>query len=136
MEDVFVGSLMSAPVHSVGRGASLREAARVLIDHDVGSVVVGEADRLDGILTVTDCVRIVASDDGYGPEAPVSAAMSTDLVTVGANEPITTAADLMVETGHYHLPVVDGEAVIGIVTAADLAAYVSTMREPHPPHRG
>ncbi|GAB6862821.1 cyclic nucleotide-binding/CBS domain-containing protein [Haloplanus litoreus] len=137
MEDVFVGSLMSAPVHSVNRDASLREAARVLTEYDVGSVVVvGEADRLDGLLTVTDFVRVVAGDDGYGPGASVSAAMSTDLVTTGANEAITTAADLMVETGHYHLPVVDGEAVIGIVTAADLAAYVSTVRAPHPPRRG
>jgi CBS domain-containing protein len=136
MEDVFVGSLMSAPVHRVRRDASLGEAAQLLIDHDIGSVVVvGEADRLDGILTVTDFVRVVADGEGHGRETLVSTAMSTNLVTVAASEPITAAADLMVETGHYHLPVVDGEAVIGMVTATDLAAYVSTVRAPDPPHR-
>ena len=136
MEDVFVGSLMSAPVQRVRRDASLREAARLLIDHDIGSVVVvGEADRLDGILTVTDFVRVVADGESHGRETLVSTAMSTDLVTVAASEPITAAADLMVETDHYHLPVVDGEAVIGMVTATDLAAYVSTVRAPHPPRR-
>lgn len=134
VEDVFVGRPMSSPVHSVGRTASLREAARLLIDHDVGSVVVGEADRLDGIRTVTDFVRVVADGEGDGRETPVSTTMSRDLVTVGANEPITAAA-LMVETGHSNPPVVDGEEVIGIVTATDLAAYVSTVRAPHPLHR-
>jgi CBS domain-containing protein len=42
----------------------------------------------------------------------------------------------MIESGHYHLPVVDGATVIGIVTAADLAAYVSTVESPSPPRRG
>ncbi|WP_251341367.1 CBS domain-containing protein [Haloplanus halophilus] len=136
MEDVFVGSLMSAPVHTVSADATLREAARVLIEHDVGSVVVVDAEgRLDGILTVTDFVRVVAGGGRHGPDAPVSAVMSTDVVTTGADVPVAGAADAMVESGHYHLPVVDGETVIGIVAAADLAAYVSTVRAPSPPHR-
>jgi len=136
MEDVFVGSLMSAPVHTAEGGTTLRAAARLLIDHDVGSVVVvDDQGRLDGILTVTDVVRIVAGEAAYGPETPVSAVMSTDVVTVAASDSVEAAADRMVEMGHYHLPVVDGEAPIGIVTATDLAAYVSTVRTPNPPHR-
>ncbi|GAB3327650.1 CBS domain-containing protein [Haloplanus rallus] len=136
MEDVFVGSLMSAPVHTVDGGTALRAAAGLLIEHDVGSVVVVEQGRLDGILTVTDVVRIVAGEASYGPETPVSDVMSTDVVTVAAADSVEAAADRMVETGHYHLPVVDGGAPIGIVTATDLAAYVSTVRAPNPPRRG
>jgi len=71
VEDAFVGRPMSSPVHSVGRTASLREAARLLIDHGVGSVV-GEADRLDGIRTVTDSVGVVADGERGGRETPVS----------------------------------------------------------------
>ncbi|AZH24598.1 CBS domain-containing protein [Haloplanus aerogenes] len=135
MEDVFVGSLMSAPVHSVGGDATLREAGRVLLDHDIGSVVVvDEAGSLRGILTATDFVRVVA-DGEESASTPVSTVMSHDVVTTTGNEPITVAADLMVESGHYHLPVVDGESVIGVITAADLAAYLSTIRPPHPPWR-
>ena len=136
MEDVFVASLMSAPVHSVRGDASLREAGRKLIDHDVGSVVVVEdGDRLVGILTATDFVRVVADGEAWGPATPVSAVMSRDVVTTTGNEPIAVAADLMVERGHYHIPVVDGETVIGVITAADLTAYLSTVRPPHPPWR-
>jgi len=49
MGDVFVGSLMSTPVHTVDGGTPLRETARLLTEHDVGSVVVvDEGGRLDG----------------------------------------------------------------------------------------
>jgi CBS domain-containing protein len=136
MEDVFVGSLMSAPIHTVNGGVSLREAAQRLLEHDIGAiVVVDEETRLEGILTATDFVRTVADRDGYGPQTLVSTAMSTDVVTATASESVEVAADRMLESGHYHLPVLDGETVIGIVTAADLAAYVSTVRAPSPPHR-
>jgi len=136
MEDVFVASLMSAPVHSVRGDASLQEAGQTLIDHDVGSVVVVEdEDRLVGILTATDFVRVVADGEGWGPATAVSAVMSRDVITTTGNEPIAAAADLMVESGHYHLPVVDDETVIGVIAAADLTAYLSTVQPPNPPWR-
>lgn len=138
MEDVFVGSLMSSPVHTISGDATLRNAATLLLDHDVGSVVVvDEEGRLEGILTTTDFVHVVA--DGtydYDPATNVSVAMSTDVVTTAATDTVEAAADLMVESGHYHLPVVDAEnVVIGVITTHDLTAYVSTVRAPSPPKR-
>ena len=138
MEDVFVGSLMSSPVHTIGGDATLRTAAALLLDHDVGSVVVvDDAGRLEGILTATDFVRVVA--DGaydYDPATNVEQAMSTEVVTAAPTDPVESAADRMIDAGHYHLPVVDGEnVVIGVITSHDLTAYVSTVRSPSPPGR-
>lgn len=138
MEDVFVGSLMSSPVHTISGDATLREAAALLLDYDIGSVaVVDERGHLDGVLTVTDFVRVVA--DGaydYDPATNVAVAMTTDVVTTAATDTVEAAADLMVESGHYHLPVVDADdVVIGIITTHDLTAYVSTVRAPSPPRR-
>jgi CBS domain-containing protein len=136
MEDVFVGSLMSSPVHSVSDDATLREAGRVLLDHDIGSVViVGDDGGLRGILTATDFVRVVAGENEWDPTAPVAEVMSRDVLTTTADATITVVADLMVDTGHCHVPVVDGGSVIGVIAAVDLAAYVSTVRPPHPPRR-
>jgi CBS domain-containing protein len=139
MEDVFVGSLMSSPVHTVGGDATLREAAALLLDHDVGSaVVVDDAGRLDGILTATDFVTVVADGRGdYDPATSVVTAMSTDVVTTTVNDTVEAAADLMIDSGHYHLPVVDADGVVGgVITSHDLTAYVSTVRTPSPPSRG
>jgi len=136
MEDVFVGSLMSSPARSVSGDTTLREAGHVLLDHDIGSVVVVDDDwSLRGILTTTDFVRVVAGEKAWEPSTPVAEVMSRDALTTTADAPITVAADLMVDTGHDHVPVVDGESAIGVIAAVDLAAYVSTVRAPHPSKR-
>jgi len=139
MEDVFVGSLMSSPTRTISGDATLREAAALLLDHDVGSaVVVDDAGRLDGILTATDFVTVVADGTGdYDPATSVATAMSTDVVTATINDTVEAAADLMIDSDHYHLPVVDADGVVvGVITSHDLTAYVSTVRTPSPPSRG
>jgi len=129
MEDIFVGRLMSAPVYTVGEDASLSGVGREMLDRGIGSAVVVEGeDRLVGILTATDFVRVVA-EGGTGPETSVSAVMSTDVVTAGVNDSVQGVADLMLEHGFHHVPVVDDGTVVGIVTTTDLTAYVSTGPE-------
>lgn len=130
MEDIFVGRLMSAPVYTVGEDASLRGVGREMLDRGIGSVVVvADDDRLVGILTATDFVRVVAEGTS-GPEASVGAVMSTDVVTVDANDSVQGVADLMLDHGFHHVPVVDDDGtVVGIVTTTDLTAYVSTGPE-------
>lgn len=138
MEDVFAGSLMSSPVHTASGGATLRTAAALLLHHDVGSVViVDDAGRLEGILTATDFVGVVADGaSDYDPTTSVGQAMSTDVVTAAPTDTVETVADLMIEAGHSHLPVVDAESVVvGVITSYDLTAYVSTVRSPSPTDR-
>ena len=133
MEDVFVGRLMSTTVHTVTPHQSVQEAAREMIDNDIGSVVVVDADGgVDGILTSTDFVRIVA--EGHpSAETTVSAHMTTDVVTTTANHDVRDVADTMIEHGFHHVPVVDEtEGVIGMITTTDLTAYLSRVQTPSP----
>lgn len=133
MDDIFVGSLMSSPVHTVARDASLRDAGTMMLDHGIGSVVVVDGDdRLEGILTATDFIRLVAGGDPE-PDATVDTSMSTDVITTSASESIRTVADVMIERGFHHVPVVDeSDAVIGVITTTDLTAYLSNRRDPSP----
>ncbi|MFD1514957.1 cyclic nucleotide-binding/CBS domain-containing protein [Halomarina rubra] len=132
MDDVFVGSLMSSPVHTVGTDTSLREAGRTMLDQGIGSVVVvDDDDGLEGILTATDFVRVIA-ESGTDPEANVTTAMSTDIVTTTASDSIQAVADLIVEHGFHHVPVVDDGTVIGVITTTDLTAYLSNKEAPSP----
>lgn len=131
MDDVFVGSLMSSPVHTVGTDTPLRNAGRVMLDHGIGSVIVVDDDQLEGILTATDFIRIIAEGDP-DPNAAVGTFMSTDVTTTTANESIRSVADLMLEYGFHHVPVVNEEQVIGVITTTDLTAYLSSREEPSP----
>jgi CBS domain-containing protein len=127
MEDIFVGRLMSAPVYTVGRDASLRSAGRAMLERGIGSVVVVDDDGvLEGILTATDFVRVVAEGPS-DPDASVSTVMSTDVVTTTANDSIVDVAETMIDQGFHHVPVVDDDrSVVGILTTTDLTAYVSS----------
>lgn len=125
MEDVFVGSLMSMPVETVTADTPLRTAGETMLEHAIGSVVVvGDGDRIEGILTATDFVKLVAEGD-VDPGGTVGAVMSTDLTTITADATIQRVADLILERGFHHVPVVDGDEVIGIITTRDLSAYLS-----------
>ncbi|WP_435362179.1 CBS domain-containing protein [Haloarchaeobius sp. DFWS5] len=130
MDDVFAGSLMSSPVHTVSTDTSLRDAGRLMLEHAIGSViVVGDDEQLEGILTATDFVGVIADGDP-NPNATVGASMTADVITTTVNEPIRSVADLMIEHGFHHVPVIDDGVVIGVITTTDLTAYISHGEAP------
>jgi len=134
MDHVFVGSLMSAPVHTVRPDESITAAAVSILEHGTGSlVVVDHADRLVGILTATDFVRVAADDVDAGTET-VSAYMAEEVVTTTVNSTLTAVADETIDHEFHHRPVVDDDGVgVGITSTTDLTAYVSGIVEPSPP---
>jgi len=131
MTDVFVGRLMSSPVVSVTADTPAQEAATQLLDRDISSLVVTDAENdLVGILTTTDFVRMIA-DETVAAETTVADYMTTSVVTVTANDSVDAVAETMVQRGFHHLPVVDDESgVIGMVTTTDVTAYVSHIESP------
>ncbi|RNJ25533.1 CBS domain-containing protein [Halosegnis longus] len=128
MDDIFVARLMSTDLKTVTPDTLVEQAAKLMIDSEVGSVLVVEDDnQLAGILTRTDFVHIVAGQEPKD-QTPVSAYMSDTPVTISAQASVADAADLMVESGVHHLPVVDDDAgLIGIVTTTDLAAHIAGL---------
>ncbi|WP_254761895.1 CBS domain-containing protein [Natrinema marinum] len=133
MEDIFVARVMSTSVHTVSTDTLVEQAAQLMLENGIGSVVVvDDENRLEGILTTTDFVRIVAERQPKD-QTPVSTYMSTDVVTASAQDSIRDAADVMVERDFHHIPVIDDdEGVIGMVTTSDLAGYISRVQSPSP----
>ena len=109
---------MSRDLLTVSAGDHLGEAAKRMVARGVGAVLVMEGDRLQGILTERDLMRAVAG--GYSDEARVSDWMTRHPETVDADDATDHAASLMIHGGFRHLPVVDGERVVGIISIRDL----------------
>lgn len=127
IEDIFVARLMTTDLHTVTPETLVEDAAAVLLDNDISSVLVVEDDRLVGLLTTTDFVDIVAKSQPKA-ETTVERYMSTDPITASAQDSITDVAATMIDHGIHHVPVVDDDgAAIGIITTSDFAAYVSTV---------
>jgi len=126
MDDIFVGSLMTSPVTTVSADTPAKEAATLMLEGGISSVVVvDETDQLVGILTSTDFVAI-AADDESAAAFSVADHMTTDVVTTTVQATVEDVADLLIEHGIHHVPVVDDtEGVVGMVTTTDLTAYLA-----------
>lgn len=121
---------MSRKVHEVMTGqpvtveklTSLAEAARVMRDADIGDVLVVDEGRLCGVLTDRDLVVRAIADSKDPADTTVYAVCTTEPVTVGPDEAVERAVDLMRRNALRRLPVQteDGE-LVGIVTLGDLA---------------
>lgn len=107
---------------TAGPDVTVAEAARVMTDAGVSSLLVMDEGRLAGIVTDRDLRRRVLAA-GVDPARPVREVMTTDPVTVGAD---ALAFEVMLEmTGRnlHHLPVIDTDGrgtVLGLVTTTDL----------------
>jgi len=98
----------------------------VLLENDISSVlVVDDGGSLVGILTSTDFVDIVAKSRPKA-ETTVERYMTRDPITASAQDDVSAVAATMLEHGFHHVPVVDGDEPIGIITTSDFAAYVSS----------
>ena len=113
---------MSRDLLTVAPAERLAQVAQRMVDRDVGAALVTEGTRLLGILTERDVLRAVAK--GIGEETTVSEWMTRDPETMAPDEPTLHAAVLMIHGGFRHLPLVDGEEVVGMLSIRDLMRIV------------
>ena len=112
-----VGEIMTPDVLAVGPTTRLVDAAGRMHERRVGAVVVTENDRLVGILTERDILGAVATG---AVDGTVGDAMTRGPDTVDPDETAGHAAALMIHGGFRHLPVVEGEKVVGMISIRDL----------------
>ncbi len=112
-----VSSLVRGPVIRVGRDANVGEAARLMAERSVSSVLV-DSDP-PGIVTDRDFRRRVLAA-GRGPETPVLEVCSAPLKTVSAECPIYEAWRILLDAGCHHLPVTRNGEIVGVLSSTDL----------------
>lgn len=119
-----VKDVMTRDVHLIPPHGSLQEAAELMKRLDVGSLLVGEGDRLAGIITDRDiAVRAVAEGQDCW-EGKVRDAMSMDVACCAVYDDINAARRLMQEHQIRRLPVLDTDHhLVGIVSLGDLAVH-------------
>jgi CBS domain-containing protein len=100
---------------------TLGEVAERMTAKNVGAVVVKDFGRLIGILTERDLLKAMAARV-HTSEARVRQWMTEDPVTVGRDTPLDEAAQIMLDNGFRHLPVVDEGQVVGVVSLRRVVA--------------
>jgi CBS domain-containing protein len=113
---------MSRDLLSVSPGDSLTEVAQRMVDRDVGAVLVMVGSELAGILTERDVLRAVAA--GIEEKTVVSDWMTRDPDTMAPDDTTQQAAVLMIHGGFRHLPLMEGDDVVGMLSIRDLMRVV------------
>jgi CBS domain-containing protein len=107
-------------VYSVGPLSTVIDAVNVMNDHHVGSVLVMEAGEPVGILSERDVlVRVVAAHRDPR-QTLVREVMTTRLYTTSPDEPLLTVMRLMTERRCRHVPVMDGDDLVGLISIGDI----------------
>jgi CBS domain-containing protein len=118
---MLVQDAMSRDVRTVSPETTIKEAARIMADADVGALPVAAGDRLAGMVTDRDiAVRGVAI--GKGPDCTVGEVMTHDVLYCHEDEDLGLIAQNLAENQVRRLPVVDvDKRLVGIISLADIA---------------
>ncbi|MEO1276847.1 MAG: DUF294 nucleotidyltransferase-like domain-containing protein, partial [Pseudomonadota bacterium] len=117
-----VSELMATEPITCSPGSTLQQAARTMRERRISSLPVLDGDRLCGIVTNTDLTnRAIA--EGLPPDTPVGEVMTPDPITLAPGALGADVMTLMIEKNFGHIPVVEGGALVGIVSQSDLTRY-------------
>lgn len=103
--------------------ATLAQAARLLTSKRIGAAVVMQGGQLLGMLSERDIVRAIAVSGAEALERPVSEVMTSRVVTCALNDTVDELMDVMTEGRFRHLPVMERDEVIGIISIGDVVKH-------------
>jgi CBS domain-containing protein len=119
--------LMTKDLLTVAPEDTIGEAAQLMTERGVGSAVVSDFGRLIGILTERDLMRAVAARI-HTSDARVREWMTAEPVTLPPTATTEEAGLLMLEHGFRHIPVVESDRAVGIVSIRDVAEWGFNIR--------
>ncbi len=127
---MLIKDIMRKDVQTIRPDATVREAAEIMSEHKVGSVVViSGGGKLVGILTERDIIYDVVATPLIPEKTKVEEIMTKEVISISPERTLEDAADLMVEKKIRKLPVIEGHKLVGIVTASDLITYEEKLIE-------
>lgn len=114
----------SADIHSIGPDAPVIDAVRLMAERSIGALLVMEGPRLVGIVSERDYARKVVLQGRGSADTPVSAIMTSQLVTVRPEDTVDRCMAIVTERRIRHLPVMRGQDLVGLVSIGDLVKAV------------
>lgn len=107
-------------IHTVDINATVAEAVHTMNQARIGAVLVTDQGKLAGIFTERDVLRRVVESHRDAGETPVAEVMTRDVVVLKPGDSVQDAMVLVNSRGCRHLPVMDGDTLLGMVSVRDL----------------
>lgn len=116
-------------VWSVSPEASVYEALRQMAEREIGALLVMEGEDLVGIFSERDYARKIALLGKSSSDTPVHEVMTREVICVTQNDTSLACMEKITEGRFRHLPVKEGDKVIGVVTIGDLVKAIISEQE-------
>jgi CBS domain-containing protein len=116
-------------LYTVPSNATARQAAQYLEGKEVGAVAVVDDGDLVGILSERDLVQRIIAGGGDADTTKVADIMTRDPITVQASNTLSDALDELRDRKFRHLPVMEGDTLVGMISVRDLFAAMKTELE-------
>ena len=108
---------------SVEPEARLSAAVKLLGERKIGAVLVMSNGQIEGILSERDIVRVLSERGADVLEAPVSEVMTRKVVSCQQNDTVAAIMEMMTNGKFRHLPVVEDERVVGLISIGDVVKW-------------
>ena len=119
----------SREIYSVSPDATVFEAVQLMDTKNVGALLVMDDERLVGVISERDYTRKIMLRGKRSRETKVAEIMSTNLTVTHLREPVATCLRLMTDKHIRHLPVVEDDKVVGVISIGDLVKHVISCQQ-------
>ena len=121
---ILVKDIMTKALITVNTETNVFQVAKMMQQGGIGAVLVKKDDHLVGIITDRDYATKIVSNN-LPSDTSVEKIMSSPLITINFDEPISAAAQRMTDKKIRKLPVTDNGEIIGLITSTDLVTQLS-----------
>lgn len=111
-------------VYSVTAQTSVFDALQVMLEKNISALLIMEKEELLGIFTERDYARKLILQGRSSKETPISEIMTPDLLTLSINSTIDQCMEIMTDKKIRHLPVLENNYVIGMISIGDVVKFV------------
>ncbi|HJV96968.1 MAG TPA: CBS domain-containing protein [Albitalea sp.] len=119
----------SSSVYTIAPDATVHDAAKLMAEKNIGALVVVEGERVVGIVSERDYARKVVLRSRSSRDTLLREIMSSPVMVVNADRGSNECMALMTEHRLRHLPVMEGERLIGLVSIGDLVKDVISEQQ-------
>ncbi len=116
-------------VISVELGATVRDAAKAMAEHRVGSVLVVKGNEIKGIFTERDILNKIVAKGLDPDEVKIEEVMTRDLLVCSPDDTIEEVSRMITSAKKRHIPVIEKGKLVGLITGGDIMATVLEDRK-------
>jgi CBS domain-containing protein len=116
-------------IYSTSPAATVYDALQQMAEKNIGALIVLEGDRMVGLISERDYARKVILKNKFSRETAVAEIMSRDMVTVSPDKNLEECMELITNHRVRHLPVLEDDRVIGIISIGDIVKGIIDHKE-------